>query len=110
MPSMGSPTAVYQLINISSYKFAYIYYLILSTPFFATECSYNRICIIPESVNTNILHQLFDYTITFVNSQPALEHKLKRSFCTQNPVLNVRIKGFWYTKINPTQIWYDKFN
>jgi hypothetical protein len=24
---------------------------------------------IPESFNTNISHQLFDYTITFVNSQ-----------------------------------------
>ena len=23
---------------------------------------------------------------------------------------NVRFKDFWYTKINPTQIWYDKFN
>ena len=30
--------------------------------------TYKNICI-PESFNTNILHQLFDYTITFVNSQ-----------------------------------------
>ena len=25
-------------------------------------------------------------------------------------VLNVRFKDFLYTKINPTQIWYDEFN
>ena len=24
--------------------------------------------------------------------------------------LNVRFKDFWYSKINPTQIWYDEFN
>ena len=29
-----------------------------------------------------------------------LEHKFKRWFCTQKPVLNVRLKDFWYTKIN----------
>jgi hypothetical protein len=31
------------------------------------------------------------------------EHKFKRWFCTQNPVLNVRFKDFWYTKINLIQ-------
>ena len=31
----------------------------------------------PESFNTKILHQLFDYTITFVNSQ----HKNTNSRC-----------------------------
>ena len=29
----------------------------------------------------------------------ALEHKFK-----------IRFKNFWYPKLNPTQIWYDKFN
>ena len=38
----------------------------------------------------------------------ALEHKFKRWFCTQKPVLNVRFKDFLYARINPTQIWYDK--
>ena len=33
-----------------------------------TNSSDNRICL-QESFNTNISHQLFDYTITFVNSQ-----------------------------------------
>ena len=28
-----------------------------------------KLLCIPESFNTNILHHLFDYTITFVNSQ-----------------------------------------
>ena len=31
-------------------------------------------------------------------------------FCTQKPGLNVRFKDLWYTKIDPTQIWYDDFN
>ena len=43
----------------------------------------------------NISHQLFELT--------ALEHKLKRLFCTRNPVLNIRYKDFWYTKINLSQ-------
>ena len=46
------------------------------------------------------------YTITFT----ALEHKFKWCFYTQKRVLNVRFKDFWYTKINPTQIWYDEFD
>ena len=36
-----------------------------------------------------------------------LEHKFRRLFCL---VLNVRFKDFWYTNINPIQIWYDTFN
>ena len=32
-------------------------------------CIYIKNICIPESFNTNISHQLFDYTITFVNSQ-----------------------------------------
>ena len=39
-----------------------------------------------------------------------LEHKFKQWFWTPKPVLNVHLKDFWYTKINPTQICYDKFN
>ena len=39
----------------------------------------------------------------------ALDHKLKRWFGTQKPVLIVRFKDFWCTKINPTQILYDNF-
>ena len=34
-------------------------------------------------------------------------HKFKRLFCTQKPGLNDCLKDFWYTKINPTQIWYE---
>ena len=33
------------------------------------EVTFNFLCI-PESFNTNISHQLFDYTITFENLQP----------------------------------------
>ena len=47
-------------------------------------------------------------TTQFLCEFTALEHKLRRWFCTLKPILNVRFKEFWYTKINPTQIWYDK--
>ena len=33
------------------------------------ETKQNIFCILPESFNTNISHQLLDYKITFVNSQ-----------------------------------------
>ena len=56
----------------------------------------NNICI-TESFNTNISHQLCEFT--------ALEHKFKRLFCTNTPGLNVRFKDFWYTKIYPAKIW-----
>jgi hypothetical protein len=57
-----------------------------------------------RTFNTNFL------TTQDLCESTALEHKFKRRFLTQNPVLNVNFKDFWYTKINPTQIWYDKFN
>ena len=49
--------------------------------------------------NSNILHQLFDNTITFVIFT-ALKHKFKRDFCTQKLVLNVRFEDFRYDKFN----------
>ena len=42
----------------------------------------------PESFNTNILHQLFDHKITFHNTRTQIQ------FCTHKPVLNVRFKDF----------------
>ena len=35
----------------------------------------------------------------------ALEQKFKGWFCTQKPVLHVRLKDFWYIKVK-----YDEFN
>ena len=55
------------------------------------------ICI-PESFNTNISHKLFDYTITFVNSQPQ-DTNSKGDYVLKKLVLNVCYKDFWYTKI-----------
>ena len=63
--------------------------------------TYNPFCN-QESFNTNISHQLFDYKITFGNSQH-WNTKFKRLFCTQKPVLNDRLKDFYYTKINLSQ-------
>ena len=48
------------------------------------------------------LYNLCDFTIR--------EHKFCRKFCAQRPILNVCFKDFWYTKINPTQIWSYKIN
>ena len=53
----------------------------------------NLLICIPESFNMNISHQLFDHTTTFVNTNS------KGDF-----------KDLLYTKLNPIQIWYDKFN
>ena len=53
---------------------------------------------VPESFNMNISHELFDYTITFVNPQH------------QNTNSQGDFKDLLYTKLNPIQIWYDKFN
>ena len=60
----------------------------------------NNFCI-QESFNTNISHQLFDYTITFLNSQRKNTNS-NGDFCSKP-----RLKR---SKINPTQIWYDKLN
>ena len=62
-----------------------------------------KIFCIPESFNTNISHQVFDYLITFVNSS------------SRTPIQKVILFSktsfrFLVYKINPTQIWYDKFN
>ena len=40
---------------------------------------HNKLCI-PESFNTNILHKLFEYTITFVNSKSKGDIVLKNWF------------------------------
>ena len=37
-------------------------------------------------------------------------HKLKRYFWNQKPVLNASLKDSWYTNLNQTKIWYNKFN
>ena len=39
-----------------------------------------------------------------------LEHKFRRGFCSQKVGIKRSFKDYWYTKINLTQIWYDKFN
>ena len=57
----------------------------------------------------NISNQLFDYTITFVNSQHYNTNS-KGDFLLKKTVLNVRFRVFLYTKINPTKIWYEEFN
>ena len=38
------------------------------------------------------------------------KHKLQKMFLNSKPVLNIRFEDFWYTKINPRQIWYYDFN
>ena len=60
---------------------------------FVERTGFNNLCI-PEKFNTNISHQLFDYT-----------NSTKGDF-----VLKTGFKDFLYTKINLTPIWYDKFN
>ena len=56
------------------------------------------ICI-PETLIRTFHTSLCEFTALDTNSKGDLK-----------PVLNVRLKNFWYTKINLTQIWYAKFN
>ena len=87
-------------IYISVYPFSKIIFFFLATErFFFKQKDLIHIL---ESFSSNISQQLFDYTITFENSQ----HWNTNS----KGVLNVRFKDFWHKKINPTHIWYDKFN
>ena len=69
---------------------------------------WNKFCI-PESFYTNKSPPAF-WLHNNICESTALEHKFKWWFCAQKAVLNVRFKDFWYTKINPNQIWYDNFN
>ena len=59
----------------------------------------NFICI-PESFNTNISHQLFDYIITCKFT--ALEHKFKRGFLTQKLVLKFLV---YKNKSDTGMVW-----
>ena len=52
--------------------------------------------------NMNISHQLFDYKITFVNSQNKKTNSID-DFDNKKRILNVHFKDFWYTKINLSQ-------
>ena len=56
---------------------------------------------IPESFNTNISHQLFEYKITLVIPQHK-NAKFKGDFYSKTG-LNVCLKDFWYTKIKLRQ-------
>jgi phosphatidylinositol kinase/protein kinase (PI-3 family) len=64
---------------------------------------------ISESINTNISHQLFDYKITFVNSQNT---NLKGDFVLKTRFEPIDFKDFGYTKINLssnyTLFYYEK--
>ena len=63
---------------------------------------------IPESFNTNISHQFFDYKKTLVNSQRKKTNS-KSDFVLKYQFETFVFTDFWYTKINLNQIWYDKF-
>ena len=55
---------------------------------------------------------MFKYLVQVDYTEYAIYPLLKTQHlekCTQKPVLNVRFKDVWYTKINETQNWYDKF-
>ena len=68
----------------------------------------NSICV-PENFNMNILHQLFDNKITFVNSQLE-DTNLKGDFVLINRFETFVSKISSMPKIDLTQIWYDEFN
>ena len=59
--------------------------------------------------NTNISHQLFDYKITFVNSQRE-NINLNVDFVLKNQCETFVLKNSGIQKPNLTQIWYNEFN
>ena len=68
------------------------------------RCILNEIYFIPESFYTNISHQSFGYTISYVKTQ------IQKVVLYSKTGFKDRFKDFRYIRINPTQIWYDKFN
>ena len=52
---------------------------------------------VPESFNTNILRQLFNYTITLVNSQHYNTNS--KAILYSKTGFKLCFKDFWYTKI-----------
>ena len=64
---------------------------------------YTRNLALLRTFHTSFLttNSLFEFTTP--------EHKFIRRICTYKPVLNIRFKDFYYTKINPTQICNDEF-
>ena len=58
---------------------------------------------IPETFNTNISHQPFDYAITFVNSQ----HYRTQIQKVRKNGFKYTFKYFWFTKINLYQIAFS---
>ena len=72
-----------------------------------------NICIcIPESFYTNNSHQLFDYIRTFMNQHSTCSTRIQipKTILYLKTGFKRYSKDFWYTKKNPTQIWYDEFN
>ena len=69
----------------------------------------NNIFCTLKSFNTYISHQLFDYKITFANSQSKNTNS-RDGLVLKTYLKNILFKGIWYTKINLTQIWYDELN
>ena len=104
-------TKKFLIIHIFTFdqKKAWNFYVVLQ--FLCNESfpRQNYFCI-PESFNMKISHHPFDHTITlWINSTRTQIQKVFLYLKT-GLVLNVRFKDFWYTKINLTQIWYDKFS
>ena len=52
--------------------------------------------------DTNISHQIFDYKITFENSQ------IQKVILFSKPGFKRSFKDFWYTRLNLPQIWYEE--
>ena len=65
---------------------------------------FNFLCI-PESFNTNILHQLFDYKITFVIHSRRTQ--IPKLVLYSKPVLNVCFNDFWVKYIYYLSAFYQ---
>ena len=59
------------------------------------------------------IKSFFPESFKYEHFTPAFDSsrtQIKKLICTRKPVLNVRFKDFWFTKLNLTQIWYEELN
>ena len=88
-PNHSSQSKIKRVLELLSFLIS-----LSDSEFFRCHTTIFKWVCIPESFNTNISHQLFDYTITFVNSQHKKTNS-KGDFVPKKGSISVIIKNIW---------------
>ena len=96
-PESYSQQDIKKLESKVFFFFFKIYFIDLNRFIYNKWCMFKHFLLYTRSFNTNISHQSFDYTITFMNS-PHYNTNSKGDFVLETG-LNVRFLDFLYTKI-----------